>query len=394
MKLMTKLTCGLIVVSSEAFVAQQAVAQSSITLYGMVDESIAYANNQKGHSNLYMSAGHRYANRFGFRGDEVLSGTTHAIFDIEAGFDPSTGDSSTAGLIFNRQAYVGLSDSRFGQLTLGRQYSPYYHFVAPLSGSALGTAAASAQPGDIAGLDTTIRINEAITYTSPTIGGLTLGVMLAPGSTSGSVAQGSSISAAASYHQGPFALATGFTHFDNASTANGSWSTSSTATPSNSAIIQGYLSARSMQQFAVAGTYTQGRSLTSLTYANVQFSPDAGSLFTDKAVFNTFEILEKYHVSKMLDVTAEVTYERASKANGIKNAAQYRQVSFSETVFLSKRSLLYFLQGYGRGTGETLGTGGKDDVVAATGLIGDSMNLLPSSRPNQLMAMFGICEIF
>ena len=45
-------------------------AQSSVTLYGVVDDSLAYVNNQQGHSNVYMRDGNLYASKFGLRGDE------------------------------------------------------------------------------------------------------------------------------------------------------------------------------------------------------------------------------------------------------------------------------------------------------------------------------------
>lgn len=47
-----------------------ASAQSSVTLYGIVDNAFAYASNQKGHSNFYMSQGNLQASKFGLLGAE------------------------------------------------------------------------------------------------------------------------------------------------------------------------------------------------------------------------------------------------------------------------------------------------------------------------------------
>lgn len=389
-----KLACELLATTAGLFIAAPAMAQSSIELYGMVDESVVYANNQNGHSNTYLAGGNLYANKFGFRGHEALSSTTSAIFDLQAGFNPSTGASQASGLIFNREAYVGLQDTRYGTITMGRQYSPYYLFVSPLTGASLGTGAASADPGDLAGLDTSIRVNSSITYTSPTIGGFAFSALVAPGGGSGSIANGSSMSAAMRYAQGPFAFAAGFTHFDNASPTSSTWSSSSTTTPNSSAVDLGYMSARSMQQISVAATYTVGPWLGSLNYTNVQFAPGAHSLFTDEAVFNSYAALLQYRFNPVVDMSGELTYETATKANGITNPADYEQISFRETVHLSKRTMLYFLQGYTHATGETLGSGGESDVIAAGPVVGDGMNLLPSTTRNQFMAMFGMAVIF
>src|SRR5579862_6215349 len=102
-----------------ATLASPAFAQSSVTLYGVVDDAIAYVNNQNGHSNVYLRHGNLYSSRFGFRGAEDLGGGLSAIFDLQAGFDPNNGAQGSSGLIFNRQAFVGLQDNQYGTVTFG-----------------------------------------------------------------------------------------------------------------------------------------------------------------------------------------------------------------------------------------------------------------------------------
>ena len=104
----------------------QAAAQTSVTLYGVVDNAFAYSSNQGGHSNTYINSGALLASKFGLYGTEDLGGGNTALFRLESGLNAATGQQSQAGVIFNRQAYVGLSNTNYGQVTLGRAYTPYF----------------------------------------------------------------------------------------------------------------------------------------------------------------------------------------------------------------------------------------------------------------------------
>ncbi|MCY0389455.1 porin [Robbsia sp. Bb-Pol-6] len=372
----------------------RAIAQeSSVVLYGMVDDAVTYVNNQNGHANVYLRGGNLYASKFGLRGTEQLSSTTRALYDLQAGFDTNSGSAAASGLEFNREAFVGLDDTRYGTLTLGRQYTPYYLFVGPLTGSSLLTGANGAHPGDLDGLDTTTRVNSSISYATPVIDGFAASAMFAPGGGAGSVVNGDAISAALRYTGGPFAFAAGYVRLDNASTTTG-WDASSTASFNTSVANQGYVSARAVQQFSVAATYAIGPWLAGVDYSHVAFLPGAKSVFTDTASFNIYSAVARYAFSKALDVTGGLSYARATRANGIENAARYEQASLREVFHLSPRTSLYALQTYAHARGDTLGTAGAGDVIAAGPVIGDAQNLTPSSTANQFMAMFGMAVVF
>lgn len=393
MKPSTKIAATLLLSSSTLILADTAHAQSSIVLYGMVDQALAYSSNQNGHRNFYVAGGELYANKWGMRGNEALSPTTSVIFDLQAGYTPQTGAMASSGVLFNREAFVGIKDTRYGTVTLGRQYSPYYLFVSPLTGASLATGASSAHPGDLDGLDTSIRVNDSISYTSPTFDGFSFGGMAAPGGSPGSIANGSTLSGAIRYATGPFTLAAGIVHFDNASTTAG-WDSSSSGVPNKSAVDQGYFSARSLQQISVAGNYKTGAWLFGVNYSNVQFVPGNGSLFTDPQIFNVYAVLARYRFTPAFDMAGELTYETAAKANGITTPARYEQISFRETYNLSVRTMLYAIQGYTHATGQTLGADGQSDIVNAGAVVGDAQNLLPSTNHSQLLTMFGIAVIF
>ncbi|GAB6851073.1 porin [Paraburkholderia kururiensis] len=382
-----------------ALAAGPALAQSSVTLYGVADDAITYVSNQKGHSNWYLRQGNLYASKFGFKGVEDLGGGTSAIFDLQAGFDLNTGAASSSGLLFNRQAFVGLQNNNYGTFTMGRQYTPYYQFVGPLASSNWLTGATGAHPGDYDGLDTTIRVNNSFVYTSPVWYGVQASAMYALGGVAGSTGKGQTISGALRYANGPIALAAGYLRMDNAyvnpvSTTSPAFDSSSTASFAVSAVNQGYVTAHSVQHIAAAGDYTIGNLMIGVNYSNVRYLPGSRSLFTDTAVFNSYGAIASYRFTPAFDMAAAFSYTMASKANGISSAARYQQYSLKEAYHLSKRTTLYAVQAYQHATGQTLGLKGAGNIVDAAPAVGDSQNTTPSSTRSQFVGMAGIAVAF
>src|SRR5258707_15088353 len=99
--------------STLGLVALGAHAQSSVTLYGIVDAGIGYqsssaslGSNAGGRSVVKMAPGVWAGSRFGIKGSEDLGGGTRAIFQLEKGYNSATGAESTSGLMFNRPAFL------------------------------------------------------------------------------------------------------------------------------------------------------------------------------------------------------------------------------------------------------------------------------------------------
>src|SRR5579859_8019999 len=101
-----------------AGIATTAHAQSSVTLYGILDTGIDFASNVNGNHLYQMASGVSAGSRWGVRGKEDLGGGLAAIFDLESGFN-STNGSLGSGLAFSRNAYVGLDSQTLGTVTLG-----------------------------------------------------------------------------------------------------------------------------------------------------------------------------------------------------------------------------------------------------------------------------------
>lgn len=353
-------------------------------------------NNQQGHSNIYLRDGNLYASKFGLRGDEDLGGGTHAIFDLQAGFNLNTGAQAAAGTMFNRQAFVGLRNVSYGTVTAGRQYTPYFLFVGPYASSSWLTGATGAHPGDIDGLDTTIRVNNSVTYTSPTFAGLTASAMYAFGGIAGATGKGNTFSAALRYANGPIGIAAGYLRINSSGSSVGflNPATASSGSFAVSVLNQGYLTAKAVEQVAAAGNYTLGDLTMGLNYSNVKYLPGNGSAFTDTAVFNTYGALAAYRFTPTFSVAGAFAYTLASKANGVANAARYQQYSLKESYSLSKRTTLYALQAYTHSSGRTLGAQGAGHIVDAAPIVGDSQQLTPSTTHGQFVGMAGIAVTF
>jgi predicted porin len=113
------------VAAAIALFSGAAAAQSSVTLYGLVDTGVRYTThaNAAGDSLLQLANSGASESNFGLKGTEDLGGGTHAIFQLEDRFFPNTGASDPSYPFFNT-AFVGLQSASFGRLTMGRQFNP------------------------------------------------------------------------------------------------------------------------------------------------------------------------------------------------------------------------------------------------------------------------------
>ncbi len=143
-----------------------ASAQSTVTLYGVADAAL---ERVKGATSLTrVTSGQQFGSRWGLRGKEDLGGGTAAVFQLESGFNIDTGTSGQGGALFGRQAYVGLTGG-FGGVRLGRQYSPMDDIAGVIGTKVYDVM--SVVP--IIGNGDYNRVNNAITYLTPSLGGLT-----------------------------------------------------------------------------------------------------------------------------------------------------------------------------------------------------------------------------
>lgn len=393
---MKNTTLKLLLATTSLTGAAYTQAQTSVTIYGTADAAIVHSSNQRGNSNTYMNSGNLNASKLGFSGSEDLGGGGKAIFTLEQGFSINTGAQSDASKAFNRQAFVGLSDARYGTVTLGRQYTPYWRYVGGLGPTGVLTGATGAHPGDLDGLDTTIRISNSLVYASPVIAGFQAGALYGFGENAGAISAGNSFSTALRYDYNALSVALGYLKLNNNNLKGfAQWDPNVTSgSYAQSPVNAGYASARSVQMIAAAARYSVSDSLMlGLNFSNVQMAPGAASLFTHQATFNTAGLISTYKLTTAVTLAAGYSYTRESAANGISDPARYQQFSFEQTYDFSKRTALYFLEAYQKASGQTLGANGVTPVNAVA-VVGDSQNGSPSSNGKQFVAVVGIRHQF
>jgi len=111
-----------------------AQAQSSVTIYGIVDQGISKANNGTTSGAMLngraapdvwtIKAGN--TSRLGFRGYEDLGDGLYARFQIEHRFAMDTGTSSNGSVFWLGRSVVALGSKTWGEVYGGREYSPAY----------------------------------------------------------------------------------------------------------------------------------------------------------------------------------------------------------------------------------------------------------------------------
>jgi outer membrane protein OmpU len=187
-------------------------AQSSVTLYGVLDGGITYVNNAGGSHVFKFDDGISYGNRFGFKGTEDLGGGLKAVFVLESGFSLGTGRLAQGGAEFGRQAYVGLQN-QWGTISLGDQLDMTEEFVYLYNISAYASGYAIHQ-GDFDRMNGD-RLPNSIKYMSPDISGFTFGGMYSFGNVAGNFHQNSAYSVGAHYAHGDFTIGTAYTRLNN-----------------------------------------------------------------------------------------------------------------------------------------------------------------------------------
>jgi len=112
------------VMSTATLYSVSATAQSSVTLFGLVDQGIRYTTHADPHgdSRVQLLSG-ASESLWGIKGAEDIGGGTKVVFALENRFFPNSGATDPAYPFFNT-AYVGVQSSSYGKLTMGRQINP------------------------------------------------------------------------------------------------------------------------------------------------------------------------------------------------------------------------------------------------------------------------------
>ena len=200
-----------------------AMAQSSVTLYGVADAGVTYLNGLDNWSGV--TSGNNLTSRLGFRGTEDLGGGLKANFVLEGGFNLDNGDGASSyagakageGFQFKRRSTVGLAGS-FGEVRLGRELTAAYNATAryDVFGSVgLAQSRLWADGGVVdananaAAVTTNQRVSNMVTYVSPDFTGFKVGLNYGFGETTNGNSDSSYLGAGLMYDNGPLSLGLG-----------------------------------------------------------------------------------------------------------------------------------------------------------------------------------------
>lgn len=368
-----------------ALFATCAQAQSSATLYGIIDAGGAYASNTKGNRAFTANSGNVTGSHWGVAGKEDLGGNTQAVFALESGFSVMNGSSRQGGRMFGFQSYVGLSNRDYGSITLGRQYDPVVDYVAPLSFTGLhpGGNNLSAHPYDNDNLNNSFRVDNAIKFATTNYGGVHVAAMYGFSNEAGGFDDNRVYSAAASYTTGSLVLAAGFLQANNGGSANTDGAitlTDRTFIASQQRIYgAGINELAGHARFGFVWTRTQLGGLDTINGANSLGLTQNGR----GASFHNFEINAGYVFSKALQINGEYTFTQGVLSNGSgEHHPRWHEVSVQTDYFLSNRTDVYAQISY------------QHIEADGSGLSADISGQSPSSTDQQTVVGFGLRHRF
>jgi len=376
----------LMVAALSGVFATAAHAQSSVTLYGLIDAGLTYTNNQNGSHNFKMTSGAVNGSRWGLRGSEDLGGGLKAIFTLENGFSIANGTLGQQGREFGRQAFVGLSSNQFGTVTLGRQYDSVVDYLGPLAltGTQYG-GTQFAHPFDNDNLDNSFRINNSVKYQSANYAGFKFGALYGFSNQADGFANNRSYSVGASYNYGPLNIAAAYLQLNNNLTAGAINNANGAVAGDNT------FNAGKQRTFGAGLNYAFGPATVGFVFTQTKLE-DAASIngatvgntgniaIGNYARFNNYEVNAHYALTPALSLAGAYTYTDA-RLDGEKPS--FHQFSLQTAYSLSKRTDVYLQGEYVHAL--DLGDSGIGAPINGVGM---------SSTPNQVSATVGIRHRF
>lgn len=330
-----------------------ALAQSSVTLYGVADVNVEYVNhvgavptaangfNRGTASKVFrMDSGGLSGSRWGLRGTEDLGAGLNALFVLESGFGMDNGMLQQSGRLFGRQAYVGLQKAGIGQISLGRQYTSIFEALANFSPTAYATqyepvvlqsganfredntVKYTGQFGPVTALahwsfGTGLALPQTVGIATP-IGG--------NGEVPGQFRRDTAYGAAIAYAAGPFGATIGYDQW-NPTIGAGS------GTASKAVVAASY----AFGPAKVMGGYRWGK------------NKDAGGTVLQRDDF--YWIGANYQVTPAVGLTLEYNYDNVRSLFGNTQVANPWQIAFVANYALSRRTDIYLSTAYARNAG-------------------------------------------
>jgi predicted porin len=287
-----------------ASIAGVASAQSSVTIYGLVDAGVTHERGGSAGNVTKLSTGVQSGNRLGFKGTEDLGGGLKANFQFENGFNLDEG-TQRQGALFGRQAWVGLSGA-FGAVNLGRQYNPLFASLDTIDPFGTGLSGATTNlmnPG-------LVRVNNAVSYSSPTVSGFGATVLYGAGENASGNKVNAKAGAALNYANGPAVVTLAWDKVNADPTAAGS---------------------QASELVLLGGTWDFGRVKAHAGYETEEFNGGATGKYRDIMIGVSVPVGAGNIMASYIDKNDRRT---ASNKGG-------KQIALGYTHSLSKRTNLY-----------------------------------------------------
>ena len=291
-----------------------AMAQSSVTLYGVVDTGLTYS---KGEESVYgmTHVGGNVNSRLGFRGVEDLGNGLKATFNLEAGMGVDDGnnymDKDSNGMAFRRTSTVGLAGN-FGEVRLGRMLTSSYLAVSRYDAFGdTGIGGSLAWNGPQTGYAP--RTENAVSYTSPNFSGFKIGAEYGFGEQQ-KARDSRYLGLGVTYDNGPLSLGLGYDRL-------------------NSNTMDGLLAASDLKTVHLGGAYNFGVAKLLAFYKQSKVS--------NAPKFKTFGLGVSAPVDAAGEVRASYNNYKISDDNG-----KADQLSLGYVHNLSKRTALYGTYAY------------------------------------------------
>jgi predicted porin len=344
-----------------------ASAQSSVAVYGSVDGGVSYVDNQRGKGSTRVDSGNRSPDRLGFRGTEDLGNGLKAVFGMETGFNLDDGTLKKPTVLFNRNAFVGLS-SAAGTVTLGHLPDFMYEYLRFQSSGILGSAYFF-HPGNLDNQANQFQIDNAIKVESAAIGGFTFGAMNGFGEQPGSTNKLRSYSLGGKYAGGGLNANLAYTvSHDRAINLGGTLAVARvlgqtlTANPIADNAVFANFNAALTTSVGASGSYKIGRFMPHAMATRIKLENTAGSVAQTN-----------YEIGTDFDVSGNNTLG-VSTARSTFDTIRWNQFNIIDMLRLSKRTTVYAALAYQRANGgyavinSLLPSDGRKQTVSRVGL--------------------------
>ena len=304
-----------------------AMAQSSVTLYGVADTGVTYTSGKEDVYGLTATGGNTNS-RLGFRGVEDLGGGLKASFQLEAGIniDDGTGylgKEGGKGLEFRRISKIGL-EGGFGSVTLGRDLTASYMAVSRYD--VFGDTGIGASLAWKNGYDA--RTQNAISYYTPTISGFRAGINYGFGEQV-EARDSRYVGVGLAYDNGPISVGFGYDRQNNVSAA------------ATAAIFDANKVAQDLSTWQLGGSYNFGVAKAAALYKETEYKDIPGS-DAPTAKLKTFGLGVTAPVGAG-EVRASYNHHRLT---GLGDTLKADQFSLGYVHNLSKRTALYGTYAY------------------------------------------------